>query len=65
MYSSQLIFYWQYVLGVGSGWVVVSVGGEVVSRLGGGAAGPCHSGPLTDLHIHSSHLYTVGEYVYV
>ncbi|XP_050719269.1 uncharacterized protein LOC126999979 isoform X2 [Eriocheir sinensis] len=49
-----------YVLGVGSGWVMVSVGGEVVSRLGGGAAGPCHNGPLTDLHIHSSHLYTVG-----
>ncbi|XP_063859838.1 uncharacterized protein LOC135100657 isoform X2 [Scylla paramamosain] len=49
-----------YALGVGSGWVVVGVGGEVVARLGGGAAGPCHSGPLTDLHLHTSHLYTVG-----
>ncbi|XP_042243549.1 uncharacterized protein LOC121880419, partial [Homarus americanus] len=50
-------------LGVDSGWVMVSVGGEVVARVGGDSSGrvrPCHEGPLTDLYLHDSHLLTLG-----
>nr|XP_027230109.1 uncharacterized protein LOC113821780 [Penaeus vannamei] len=50
-----------YALGVGGGWVMVSAGGEVRARMGGGGrGGPCHDGPLTDLYLHGSHLYTTG-----
>ncbi|ROT79486.1 putative WD repeat-containing protein 52 [Penaeus vannamei] len=40
---------------------MVSAGGEVRARMGGGGrGGPCHDGPLTDLYLHGSHLYTTG-----
>ncbi|XP_047474425.1 uncharacterized protein LOC125028883 isoform X2 [Penaeus chinensis] len=50
-----------FALGVGGGWVMVSAGGEVRARMGGaGRGGTCHDGPLTDLYLHGSHLYTTG-----
>ncbi|KAK4294390.1 hypothetical protein Pmani_032974, partial [Petrolisthes manimaculis] len=48
-------------MGVGGGWVVVGVGGEVRARVGGGVGGPCHAGALTDLILQDPHLYTVGS----
>ncbi|XP_071532604.1 uncharacterized protein [Panulirus ornatus] len=47
-------------MGVASGWVVVSVGGEVRARVGAGELQPCHEGPVTDLRLHGSYLYTLG-----
>ncbi|KAK7078220.1 hypothetical protein SK128_023521 [Halocaridina rubra] len=56
-YSSVFL---KYALGVGGGWVVVGVDGEVRVWLGGGGCRPCHQGPVMDLMLLGSHLYTVG-----